>query len=167
MQAHIPIASSRIVITSHHAHSSGREEGTEGVFFFQGQFNRGAHPPARLLFTHTRSASTVRCKHEASIAWLKTLGRHEKWYSLVVVQFLRKQKKEGLPLIHTHLTSAICCSRLFIVGSTADANPLDIIFEASGFIAGAAESAILGNVKARTKDYFANISNIICITLVT
>lgn len=53
-------------------------------------------------------------------------------------------------MIHTHLTSAICCSRLFIVGSTADANPLDIIFEASGFIAGAAESAILGNVKART-----------------
>lgn len=63
------------------------KEGKEGVFFFKAQFNRGAHPPARLLFTHTRSASTVRCKHEASIAWLKTLGRHEKWYSLVVVQF--------------------------------------------------------------------------------
>lgn len=81
--------------------------------------------------------------------------------------FKRKQKKEVYHLIHTHLTSAICCSRLFIVGSTADANPLDIIFEASGFIAGAAESAILGNVKARKKDYFANISNIVCITLVT
>lgn len=110
MQAHIPIASSRIVITSHHAHSSGREEGTEGVFFFQGQFNRGAHPPARLLFTHTRSASTVRCKHEASIAWLKTLGRHEKWYSLVVVQFLEKNKKRMFT-IDTH--SPNFCHLLF------------------------------------------------------
>ena len=73
----------------------------------------------------------------------------------------REYKKGGLPLIHTHLTSAICCSRLFIVGSTAEANPLDIIFEASGFIAGAAESSILGNVKLVKKDYLANISNIL------
>ena len=76
-----------------------------------------------------------------------------------VVQFGRRENKKGcLPLIHTHLTSAICCSRLFIVGSTAEANPLDIIFEASGFIAGAAESAILGNrlVKGLSCEYISN-----------
>lgn len=109
MQAHIPIAFSRIIITLRNAHPVVEKEGKEGVFFFKAQFNRGAHTPARLLFTHTRSAPTVRCKHEASIAWLKTLGRHEKWYSLVVVQFLEKTKKEFT--IDTH--SPNFCHLLF------------------------------------------------------